>query len=291
MYNYVLGFIGIVFGIVVGGLLISLLYPYPESKGYRDLARNIFIWIVPFFDLGVAYGIERFIGEWRVKDQAKMVQYIHFFIWYQLFNSLLKTTLFSIWAFDVISRGELAYLNWNLLLLAIQNYPGVLYTLRSCMAGLQQYRIANTLNTVGSEVLDKVFLLFFIFMWRNIGNQNPALGELNFSSCEGGVSECALEVSEKLKNPQKFLHGAVIYALADSGMGGTPYSLMNKDEICATVTITLNYLRSVKSGKVECKTHVTSKKDTMATLESDIINDDVIVAKAIGVYAITKFKP
>ncbi|OLS14707.1 MAG: Phenylacetic acid degradation-related protein [Promethearchaeota archaeon CR_4] len=76
---------------------------------------------------------------------------------------------------------------------------------------------------------------------------------MNFISCEGGVSECALEVSEKLKNPQNFLHGAVIYALTDSGMGRTLYSLMNKDEFCATTTITLNYLQMVKSGKVICR--------------------------------------
>jgi hypothetical protein len=178
MYNYVIGFIQIIFGVVVGGLMISILYPYPESKGYRDLAGMVFIWTIPLFDIGIAYGIERFIGEYRVKDAAKMVQYIQFFAWYLLFSSLLKTTVFSIWTFTVISRSNLAYLDWNILLLAIQQYPGVLYLLRSCMSGLQQYHVANTLNALGSEVFDKIFLIFFIFMWRNIGNQNPAIGEL-----------------------------------------------------------------------------------------------------------------
>nr|MDO8111473.1 hypothetical protein [Candidatus Sigynarchaeota archaeon] len=130
MYNYVIGFVEIVFGVVVGGLMISLLYPYPESKGYRDLAGMMFVWIMPLFDIGVAYGIERFIGEWRVKDPAKMVQYIEFFAWYNLFSSLAKTTIFSAWTFTVISHSNLAYLDWNLLLLAIQHYPGVLYLLR-----------------------------------------------------------------------------------------------------------------------------------------------------------------
>ncbi len=178
MYNYVIGFVGIIFGVVVGGLLISILYPYPESKGYRDLAGMVFIWTMPLFDIGVAYGIERFIGEYRIKDPLKMVQYIQFFTWYLLFSSLLKTTVFSIWTCTVISQGSLAYLSWNLLLLAIHHYPGVLYLLRSCMAGLQQYHVANTLNALGSEVFDKVFLLCLIYMWRSIGNQNPAIGEL-----------------------------------------------------------------------------------------------------------------
>ncbi|MEX2681515.1 MAG: hypothetical protein Q6373_007940 [Candidatus Sigynarchaeota archaeon] len=178
MFNYVIGFVEIIFGVVVGGLLISVLYPYPESKGYRDLAGMVFIWTMPLFDIGVAYGIERFIGEYRIKDPAKMVQYIQFFTYYLLFSSLLKTTVFSLWTFTVISQGSLAYLSWNLLMLSIQQYPGVLYLLRFCMAGLQQYHVSNTLNALGSEVFDKVFLLCFIYMWRDIGNRNPAMGEL-----------------------------------------------------------------------------------------------------------------
>ncbi len=74
-------------------------------------------------------------------------------------------------------------------------------------------------------------------------------------------------------------------------MGGALYSLINKDEICATITFTLNYLRSVKGGKVACKTHLTSKKEMISTMESEITNEGQPVAKAIAVYAFTKIKP
>jgi hypothetical protein len=178
MFNYVLGFIGLIFGVVVGGLLISLLYPYPESKGYRDLANMVFIWAIPIIDFGVAFGIERFIGEWRVKNIQKMLEYIRFFHWYQLFSSLIKTTIFSVFTLSIIRSGNLAYLSWNLLFISIKHFPGVLYTLRSCLSGLQYYHKANFLNTLGSEILDKVFLLMLIFFWRKVGNDNPSLGEL-----------------------------------------------------------------------------------------------------------------
>jgi hypothetical protein len=178
MYSYVLGFIGLIFGVVVAGFLISYLYPFPESKGYRDLAGNIFIWVGPIIDFGLAYGLERFIGQWRVKDQEKMLEYIRFFMWYQLISSTLKTTIFSIWTIFVIRNGNLAYLSWNLLFLAMKHYPGVLNTLKSVMAGLQHYHKASLLNTIGSEIMDKLFLLIMIGWWRSYGTANPNLGEL-----------------------------------------------------------------------------------------------------------------
>jgi len=112
MFNYILGFLDLIFGVVIGGLLISLLYPYPESKGYRDLAGMVFIWALPFLDFGVAFGIERFIGEWRVKSIPKMLEYIRFFMWYQLFSSLMKTTIFSFFCSRSRRCFKVSYNRW-----------------------------------------------------------------------------------------------------------------------------------------------------------------------------------
>ncbi|MHA1731778.1 MAG: hypothetical protein ACTSU5_07525 [Promethearchaeota archaeon] len=90
----------------------------------------------------------------------------------------LLATPATAWTFTILKRGELAYLSWNVLFLALQMYPGVLYLLRSCMVGFQHYHKANTLTLVGSEIFDKVFLLAFIFTWRGIGNGDPSMGEL-----------------------------------------------------------------------------------------------------------------
>lgn len=41
-----------------------------------------------------------------------------------------------------------------------------------------------------------------------------------------GSSTCRLEPDEKLYNPHNVVHGAVLYALADTGMGGALYPLL-----------------------------------------------------------------
>jgi acyl-CoA thioesterase len=82
------------------------------------------------------------------------------------------------------------------------------------------------------------------------------------------------------------VHGAVAYALADSGMGGALYTLLEKGESCATIEIKIVYLSSVREGDLVCNTRVVRKGSRVAVLESDVFESDRLVAKALGTYSI-----
>jgi len=112
---------------------------------------------------------------------------------------------------------------------------------------------------------------------------------LDFTKLDKGYSQCILDVNEKLMNPHKVLHGGVMYSMADTGMGGALYSLLNEGELCATVEIKISYFKPVRSGKLVCDTHVIHKGKRIGILESEIKNDDTLVAKANGTFSI--FKP
>ena len=109
---------------------------------------------------------------------------------------------------------------------------------------------------------------------------------LNFTRCENGHSECALDVDGRLLNPHKVLHGGVIYSMADTGMGGALYSCLDNDELCATIGIAIVYLATVTSGTLVCKTKVIHRGGKIASLESEIENDGHLVAKAMGTFSI-----
>ena len=111
---------------------------------------------------------------------------------------------------------------------------------------------------------------------------------LNFTGIKKGYSQCNLEVNEHLFNPHKVLHGGVLYSMADTGMGGALYTELNQDESCATVEVKINYLKSVKSGFLTCNTRVIHRGKSVAVMESEILNDERLVAKAIGTYSIFK---
>lgn len=113
---------------------------------------------------------------------------------------------------------------------------------------------------------------------------------LNFSKCEKGYSQCILEVNEKLFNPNRVLHGGIVYSMADTGMGGALHSYLDDNELCATIEIKIVYFKAVTSGTLTCETRVIRKGKKIAFLESEIKNDNRLIAKAYGTFSIFKIK-
>jgi len=113
---------------------------------------------------------------------------------------------------------------------------------------------------------------------------------LNFTKIEKGFSQCVLEVKEKLFNPHKTLHGGVISTMCSTGMGGALYPDLDETELCAAIETKINYFRAVKLGTLTCNSKVIFKGKRTAVLESEIINDGNLVAKAVGTFSIFKIK-
>jgi acyl-CoA thioesterase len=109
---------------------------------------------------------------------------------------------------------------------------------------------------------------------------------LNFTKWDKGYSQGVLKAEKGLMNPHGVLHGAVIYAMADTGMGLALYTLLDEDELCSTVEIKINYFDAVTTGTLLCDTHVIHKGKRIAALESTVMIGERLVAKATGTYYI-----
>jgi acyl-CoA thioesterase len=113
--------------------------------------------------------------------------------------------------------------------------------------------------------------------------------DLRFEDQGAGSITPALVVGPQHLNPHGVVHGAVLYALADTGMGATLYRTLEPGEICATIEIKINYFKPVATGKVVCKTELVNRGKTVANLESRLFVEQTLVAQANGNYAI--FRP
>jgi acyl-CoA thioesterase len=104
-----------------------------------------------------------------------------------------------------------------------------------------------------------------------------------------GFSTCVLSVAPHHFNSSGVVHGGAIFTLADTGMGAALIDGLQEGEWCATIDITINYLKPVLAGTLTCSTEVINRGKSVAHLESHVHSSGVLVAKASGNYAI--FKP
>lgn len=157
-------------------MILPLLIPYPESMGYYTLLTSIFRSFFTFADLGTASALSRFIAEWRVKDPARTIMYVRFFIWFQAFSGLTQTTIVSAIGLFALGATNLSYMPWLFVWLSTIQYPGWLGVFKEALNGFQQYgrvALAGLLNMV---VFQTVTLALGAQLGAWFGNQDPRIG-------------------------------------------------------------------------------------------------------------------
>lgn len=109
---------------------------------------------------------------------------------------------------------------------------------------------------------------------------------LEITDVGDGFSQGVLEFAEELTNPFGGLHGAVLFAMADTGMGAALVEGLADGDRLATIEVKISYLRPVTAGTVTCETTVVKRGRSVAYLESEIENEGRLVARATGSYSI-----
>lgn len=175
--NYVPALLMAILFIFVSGILIPSLLPYPDATGYYEVARSMYALMFLLFDAGVGSALGRFVPEHRIKDPKRALQFVSFFIWFQMFTGLMQVTAISIFVLYWLPKLTTAHLAWIFLVYSTIQYPGMLGVLDSVLKSFQHY---------GKYIVVKVFQdvfqfgtqIIFILLGRAWGASNPAVGEL-----------------------------------------------------------------------------------------------------------------
>ncbi|MDU9392519.1 PaaI family thioesterase [Pseudomonas japonica] len=103
---------------------------------------------------------------------------------------------------------------------------------------------------------------------------------------EEGVAEVVLGLGPHLRNRGGFLHGGAIFSLVDIAMGLACSSSHGFDQRSVTVECKINYVRAVSEGEVLCVARVLHAGRRTLVLDADVFQDDKLVAKAQGTFAV-----
>ena len=101
-----------------------------------------------------------------------------------------------------------------------------------------------------------------------------------------GTGKGQLTVSERHLNPNGVVHGGALFTLVDTAMGASLMQRLDKGEICATLQISMNFLRPVVGGMVECEARVVNKGRRFANVRGELYVQEKLVGTADGNFAI-----
>lgn len=111
---------------------------------------------------------------------------------------------------------------------------------------------------------------------------------IRYISVEDGVCTTEVDMRDPLRNVVGGFHGGAAFALIDCAMGAAVYSLLDIDELAATLEAKTNYIRPVREGLIQCTARVVHRGRRTAVLDAEVTANGKLVAKASGTFAIWK---
>jgi uncharacterized protein (TIGR00369 family) len=96
-----------------------------------------------------------------------------------------------------------------------------------------------------------------------------------------------LTIRPELINPAGLLSGPIAYAMIDYCMGSALWVHRERGERIATISISINYLRTAREGDVICESKLDRRNDRVAVLRSEVSDDTGrLLATAVGSFSI-----
>lgn len=120
------------------------------------------------------------------------------------------------------------------------------------------------------------------------GSDFPLRDMLGFSIEQGdGVGTTWLDVDERHINPHGAVHGAVMFALVDTAMGGATMSVLDEGNWCATVDINTRFLAPCFGGRITGTATVRRAGRRIVHLDGVVVDESgVELMAASGVFAV-----
>ena len=130
-------------------------------------------------------------------------------------------------------------------------------------------------------------------MTEALDGEFPLRTFLDFTIGDGpdglpGSATAALDVDERHLNPNGVVHGGVVFTLVDTAMGRATMSILDEGMICATIEVSVRFLRPATGGRLVATVSVLKPGRRIVHLDGRVHmeGDDRPVASVQGSFAV-----
>ncbi|MHA1820220.1 MAG: hypothetical protein ACTSU2_07540 [Promethearchaeota archaeon] len=182
-YSYVLLIVGAIVGLFTVTIIAEFL-PYPEINGYKNMTATLLGFWFGLLDLnlggggGLSDGMNRFIGQYADTNPERALEYVRFYIWFQMWTGIVQVTAISIVMFTYFVHTNLAYLTWFILAQSMVQYPGMLMIMEATLKSFQRGDKTAWLSWLQDTVFQVSVNIVFLIIGKYWGSHNPVIGEL-----------------------------------------------------------------------------------------------------------------
>lgn len=188
-WNILLQIVTTALSVILSAYLAPLIAPYPEISGYTSIAQGLFLVVFTIFDVATTFGVGQFVAQYRVSNPEKMMEYIRFFVWWQMMAGILQVTFLSIYTLEIIIYGQYGYLTWLLLIILQQQWPCMLGIFTQCISGFQHFDKANIINFLQQTVVGQLLNVAIVLFGRYEGMIHPEIGEIIGMAIAGCIGQ------------------------------------------------------------------------------------------------------
>ncbi|HKF28793.1 MAG TPA: hypothetical protein VKB29_06175 [Candidatus Binataceae bacterium] len=178
IFNYLLN-IGLMipFNFVVSIWLDrTFVNPFLEARGAGGAVAQVLLFLVPLLDLGTSQSTVKYFAEYRVKDPARAMSYVQFFIWFHLGIGLVAFAIMSLVGAVLLPHSAAAYLSWLVVIYTFASFPSFYVTFLAIFRSYQRFDYVQ-LTTVMFYVAYPAVQMVCAIYGRHWGLIHPAFGE------------------------------------------------------------------------------------------------------------------
>nr|MDO8088171.1 hypothetical protein [Candidatus Sigynarchaeum springense] len=177
-WNYVLTvFMAVVALLYFSVLIPNFLLPFPEVFGFYGVVTGLFNLLFTVLNAGTGDVVTRYVSEHSVDNPRKCLEYIRFFIHFQMVSGLFQVTSIAIFALYCMPLN-LEYLKWIFIIYSTVQYPGMLTVYQGCLNGFSRFDKTNKLSILQVALVQPGVLIACVLIFKEVGAVIPAYGEM-----------------------------------------------------------------------------------------------------------------
>ena len=175
-YNYVLFIVGALLVLVLVGTLFPAVIPFPEIFGYEAIIVTFFRLMILLFEAGLGDALGRFLPELRIKNPKRAMQYVSFYIWFQLWAGVIQVTIIAIFVFYWLPTMEIAHLAWLMIIYSLVTYPGMLSVFNNVLRSFQHFGKVQLISFLQGTLVQNITTIGFTLILGYTLGRNPRFG-------------------------------------------------------------------------------------------------------------------